>query len=53
MQTNASRPEKDSGPRLLEQIAQKQPTEKRRREERARCDVMQMPLTAREWFDES
>jgi len=52
MSTNDSSPENNTGPRLLDRIVDKQPTDKAQREERARCDVMQMPLTAREWTDE-
>lgn len=52
MSTNDCRPDNDSGPRLLDRITDKQPTDKAAREERARCDIMQMPLTAREWTDE-
>lgn len=52
MQDNAAEPQNASGSeRLLERIVDKQPTDKARREERARCDVMQMPLTAREFYD--
>jgi len=52
MQDNATEPQNDGGSeRLLDRIVEKQPTDKARREERARCDVMQMPLTAEEFYD--
>jgi hypothetical protein len=53
MQSHDAEPQNDDGSRLLDRIVAKQPSEKARREERARLDIMQMPLTAREFYDDA